>query len=80
LAEVAKLGVEVEGASLLIAEILEREPNITGSGIAGHHGLYKVGGDGARDPGLDDAIHAAPIREARCRCVSSREYLPTTRS
>jgi hypothetical protein len=47
LAEVAELGVEVKSAGLLIPEklFLEGEPDVTSSGIAGHHGLRQVGGD-----------------------------------
>jgi hypothetical protein len=46
LAEVAEFGVEVEGASLLIAEelILEREPDVTSGGVPGDDGLGQLGG------------------------------------
>jgi hypothetical protein len=52
LAELAELGVEVEGTGLLVPKelFLKGEPDGAGSGGAGHHGLSEVGGDGARVP------------------------------
>jgi hypothetical protein len=71
LTEVAELGVEMEGASLLIPEelILEGKPNGASRGIPREHRLRQVVGDGAGDPGLDDAVHAAPIRKIGRRGV-----------
>jgi hypothetical protein len=71
LTEVAELGVEMEGASLLIPEelILEGKPNGASRGIPREHRLRQVVGDGAGDPVLDDAVHAAPIRKIGRRGV-----------
>lgn len=65
MAEVLELSVDVEGASLLIAEELffKREPDWRGSGILRQDGLRHVGGDCAGDPQLDDTIHAALVLE-----------------
>jgi hypothetical protein len=69
LVEVTKLGIEVEGASLLVAEelVLECEPDGASGGVTGHDGLLQVGGDGVGDPRLDDVVRAVPIREGGCR-------------
>lgn len=59
-------------ASLPVPEklILEGEPNDARSGATFHDCFSKVGRDGARDPGLDNAIHVCPIGEVRRGGVS----------
>jgi len=63
--EIAELDVEVEGARLPVAEelILEGAPDDASGGGAVDHHLSEVRGYRAGDPGLDDAIHARPVRE-----------------
>jgi hypothetical protein len=65
--EVLELSVEVEGASLPIAEklVLESKPGSAGSGATFHDRLSKLRGDGAGDPGLDNAVHACLVGEVR---------------
>jgi hypothetical protein len=65
--EVPELSVEVEGASFPIPEelILESQPSGAGSGAAFHGHFSKVRGDGAGDPGLDNAVHVCPVGEVR---------------
>ena len=63
LREAAELGVEVEGARLAVAEELcfHSEPGIAcGDGARGD-GVGEIIGDGAKDPGLHDAVHARPV-------------------
>ena len=50
--EVPELVVEVEGARLPLPQELgfQGEPDVASRGVALHHGLGEVGGDGARDP------------------------------
>jgi hypothetical protein len=63
--KVSELSVEVEGASFPIPEelILESQPSGAGSGAAFHGHFSKIRGDGAGDPGLDNAVHACPVGE-----------------
>ena len=63
--KIAELDVEVEGARLPVAEelVLEGAPDGAGGGGTVDHYLGEVGGDRAGDPGLDDAVHARPVRE-----------------
>jgi hypothetical protein len=65
--EVPELSVEVEGASFPIPEklVLESQPSGASSGAAFHGHFSKVRGDGAGDPGLDNAVHACPVGEVR---------------
>ena len=69
--ELPELGVEVQDPCLPVAEKLglEGKPGGTGSGVALHGGVGKVVGDCAEDPGLDDAIHARPVRIGGDRLV-----------
>jgi hypothetical protein len=56
----------VEGTSLLVPKelLLECEPDVASGGVAGHHDLCPVSGDGVGDPRLDNAIHEALVWEA----------------
>jgi hypothetical protein len=71
LAEVAKLGVEVEGARLLVPKelVLERKRGVASYGVLKYNGFHQVSGDGAGDPRLDDVIHVAPVRKVGRRVV-----------
>jgi hypothetical protein len=69
----------VAGASLLIPEeLVEHAPDVAGSGVAGHHGLRQVGGDGAGDSRLDDAIHATQSGKPGVGVSWMMKYFPTT--
>jgi hypothetical protein len=63
----AKLGVEVESTSLLIADevVLDGDPGFVGGGAVLDHGFSKVGSDRAVQPRFDDGVHPSPIRKCR---------------
>jgi hypothetical protein len=65
--EVLELGVEMEGASLPIAEklVLKGKPGDAGSGATLHDHLSKFREDGTGDPRLDNAILACLVGEGR---------------
>ena len=65
--EVSELDVEVECASLLVPQELgfQGELDVASRGIALHHGLGEIGGDGARNPRHDNAIHTYPVGEGQ---------------
>jgi len=65
--EVSELDVKVECASLPVPQELsfQGEPDVTSRGIALHHGFDEIGGDGARDPRHDNAIHTYPVGEGQ---------------
>jgi len=63
LREAPELGVEVEGARLVVAEELgfHGDPGgMCGDAPCGD-GLGEIIVDGPEDPGLDDAVHARPV-------------------
>jgi hypothetical protein len=72
LTEVVKLRVEEEASGFLVPEKLgfDGEPGDAGRGIAGEKGVGKLGGDGADDPRLDDAIHPHPIWREECIVIA----------
>ena len=63
--------VEVERPDLAISEELrfDGDPGKTGGGAMRGDSVGKVVGDCAEDPGLDDAIHARPVRIGGDRLV-----------
>jgi hypothetical protein len=65
--EVPELGVEMEGAGVLIAEklVLKGKPGGAGSGATLHDHLNKFRGDGTGDPRLENAIHVCPVWDGR---------------
>jgi len=61
--EVAKLRLQLNGASLPIAEELrlDREPGVPGCGALGTDDLTQIVRECGDDLGLDDAVHPGPI-------------------
>jgi hypothetical protein len=58
-----KLGVEVEGVSLMVVEelLLEGNPKLLNSVVVGASGLLEVDGDGDEQPRQVHAVHQAPV-------------------
>jgi hypothetical protein len=69
--EVAKLRLQLNGASLPIVEKLRlnSEPGVPGYGALGTDDLAQVIHERGDDPGLDDAVHPGPIRRNQDRRV-----------
>jgi hypothetical protein len=66
-----KLGVEVEGASLVVVEelLLEGNPKLLSSVVAGASGLLEVDGDGDEQPRQVHAVHQVPVGVVEGRSV-----------
>jgi len=67
LGEAVELDVEEDGASLAVPQevCLHSDPQIACRGAAAGDGLGEIVGEGAGDPGLDDTVHARPVRGSR---------------
>ena len=65
--EVPKARLQVDGASLPVAEELrlDGKPSMACGGALGRDDLRQVVGEGGDDPGLDDAVHPIPGRRDR---------------
>lgn len=72
LREVAELGVDIDGATFLVAEELMGEitPNRASRSRGQHDFLKQVGGDRALQLAEDDAVHLCPIHVVEVRVVS----------
>jgi hypothetical protein len=69
--EESKLGVEVKGVSLTVAEelLLEGNPELLSSVVAVASGLLEVNGDGVEQPQQDHAVHPTPMGVVEGRSV-----------
>ncbi|XP_039831974.1 uncharacterized protein LOC120692666 [Panicum virgatum] len=69
--EVTEFRLQLDGARLPVAEEegLDGEPGVLGRGALGGDDLGEVVGEGPEDPGLDNAVHACPVRGCNSRGV-----------